>query len=108
MRKFWFIYPAKALVIFPGGFGTLDELMEVLTLVQTDKIKKEMKVVVYDENYWKKVINFDALVEFGTISKEDLKLFDFCNDINEAFDIITGHFKKYYLKNGADKKRLLK
>lgn len=98
MRKFWFVYPAKALIIFPGGFGTLDELMEVLTLIQTGKIKKEMKVVVYDEAYWKKVINFDSLVEFGTISKEDLKIFDFCNTIDEVFDKITKHLKKNYLK----------
>ncbi|MFH1525206.1 MAG: TIGR00730 family Rossman fold protein, partial [Bacteroidota bacterium] len=82
MRKFWFIYLAKALIVFPGGFGTLDELMEVLTLMQTGKIKKEMKVIVYDEHYWKKVLNFDALIEFGTISKSDLKLFDFCNTVD--------------------------
>ena len=97
MRKFWFVYPAKALIIFPGGFGTLDELMEVLTLIQTGKIKKEMKVVVYDEAYWKKVINVEALVEFGTISREDLKIFDFCNSVDEVYEKITTHLKKHYL-----------
>ncbi|MFA3783922.1 LOG family protein [Melioribacteraceae bacterium 4301-Me] len=97
MRKFWFVYLAKALIVFPGGFGTLDEFMEVLTLVQTKKIKKEMKVIVYDEKYWREIINFDALVKHGTISKKDLRLFDFCNSVDEAFEKITTHFKKYYL-----------
>mgnify|MGYP002639584670 CR=1 FL=1 len=97
MRKFWFTYLAKALIVFPGGFGTLDEMMEVITLIQTDKIKKEMKVIVYDENYWKQVLNMYKLVEFGTISKSDLKLFDFCNTVDEMFDKITNHFKKHYL-----------
>lgn len=97
MRKLWFIYLAKALIVFPGGFGTMDELMEVLTLVQTKKITKKMKVIIYDENYWRDVINFDALIEHGTISKEDMKLFDFCNTIDEAFEKITNHFKKYFL-----------
>lgn len=107
MRKLWFIYLAKALIVFPGGFGTMDELMEVLTLVQTKKITKKMKVIIYDENYWKEVINFDALIEHGTISKEDMKLFDFCNTIDDAFDKITNHFKKYFLNknnNNGNKK----
>ncbi len=97
MRKFWLVYLAKSLVVFPGGFGTLDELMEVLTLIQTGKIKKEMKVVIYDEKYWRKVINFDALVELGTISKGDLKLFDFCNTVDDAFLSIKTHFERNYL-----------
>lgn len=98
MRKFWFVYLAKALIVFPGGFGTLDEFMEVLTLMQTEKIKKNMKVIIYDEKYWKKIINFDNLVEFGTVSKKDLKLFDFCNSIDDVFKKVTDHFEKYYLK----------
>ena len=97
MRKFWFTYLAKALIVFPGGFGTLDEMMEVITLMQTNKIKKEMKVIVYDEYYWKQVINMDKLVEFGTISKSDFKLFDFCNSVDEMFEKVTTHFQKYYL-----------
>ena len=97
MRKFWFTYLAKALIVFPGGFGTLDEMMEVITLMQTDKIKKEMKVIVYDEFYWKQILNMDKLVEFGTISKSDFKLFDFCNSVDEMFEKITSHFHKYYL-----------
>jgi uncharacterized protein (TIGR00730 family) len=98
MRKFWFMYLAKALIAFPGGFGTLDELMEVLTLVQTGKIKKPMKIIVYGEQYWKQLINFDHLIEMGTINKSDMKLFDFCNTVDEAFDKIKSHFEKYYLK----------
>jgi uncharacterized protein (TIGR00730 family) len=98
IRKFWFMYLAKALIAFPGGFGTLDELMEVLTLVQTGKIKKPMKIIVYGEEYWKQLINFDHLIEMGTISKSDMKLFDFCNSVDEAFDKIKFHFEKYYLK----------
>ncbi len=97
MRKFWFVYLAKALIVFPGGFGTLDEMMEVITLMQTKKIKKEMKVIVYDEEYWKQVINIEKLLEFGTISKSDLKLFDYCNSVDEMFEKITSHFHKHYL-----------
>jgi hypothetical protein len=97
MRKFWLVYLAKALIVFPGGFGTLDELMEVITLMQTGKIKKQMKVIIYDEKFWKEVINLDALIEFGTISAKDLKLFDFCNTVDEAFGVITSHFKEHYL-----------
>jgi len=98
MRKFWFMYLAKALIAFPGGFGTLDELMEVLTLVQTGKIKKEMKIIVYGEEYWKQLINFDHLIKMGTISKSDMKLFDFCNSVDEAFDKIKLHFEKFYIR----------
>ena len=99
MRKFWFVYLAKALIIFPGGFGTLDELMEVLTLVQTEKLGKNLKVVVYDEKFWKRVINFDALVETGTISADDLELFSFCNSVDEAFEEITSYLAENYLNN---------
>ena len=108
MRKFWFMYLAKALVVFPGGFGTLDEMMELLTLVQTDKIKKEMKIIVYDEKYWKSIINFDALIEYGMINSKDMKLLTFCNPVDDAFTEITEHFKKHYLKNGIKKKNLAK
>ena len=98
MRKFWFVYLAKALIVFPGGFGTLDEFMEVLTLMQTKKIKKDMKVIIYDEKFWKQIINFDKLIEFGTVSKSDMKLFDFCSTVDEVFNKVTGHFEKFYLK----------
>ncbi len=99
MRKFWFVYLAKALVAFPGGFGTMDELMEVMTLIQTQKITKPIKIIVYGENYWREILNFDALIAHGMISKEDLKLFDFVSNVDEAFEKITTHFMKHYLKN---------
>lgn len=97
MRKFWFVYLAKALIAFPGGFGTMDELMEVLTLIQTKKVRKKICILVYDKNYWNEIINFDALLSNGMISANDKKLIEFCNDVDEAFNKITTHFKKYYL-----------
>ncbi|PKL83817.1 MAG: TIGR00730 family Rossman fold protein [Ignavibacteriae bacterium HGW-Ignavibacteriae-3] len=99
MRKFWFAFLAKALVAFPGGFGTLDEMMEVITLIQTGKLSKPLKVIVYGEKYWREVMNFEALIEHGMISKEDLKIFDFCSTVDEAFEKITSHFKKHYANN---------
>ena len=97
MRKFWFIYPAKALVIFPGGYGTLDELFEVLTLLQTRKIKKKMLVLIYGSEYWKKIVNFDAMVEYGVIDKDDLKLFKFVDTPIEAFEYLKNELTKHYL-----------
>jgi uncharacterized protein (TIGR00730 family) len=104
MRKFWFAYLAKALVAFPGGFGTMDELFEILTLVQTEKIKKKLLIVVYDEKYWKKIVNFDALVDNCVISKNDLNLFSFCNNVDEAFNLVKKHFETHYLKTEKDVK----
>ncbi len=98
MRKFWFAYLAKCLIVFPGGFGTMDEFFEMLTLVQTSKIKKKMLLVVYDEKYWRNIINFDGLVENGTINKSDLSLLTFCNSVDEAFKCIVKHFDKHYLR----------
>jgi uncharacterized protein (TIGR00730 family) len=88
MRKFWFAYPAKALVVFPGGFGTLDEMFEILTLVQTQKLAKKITVLLYGSQYWKEVLNFDALVKWGTISPEDLNLFQYADDPEVAFDLL--------------------
>ena len=102
MRKFWFVYLAKALVVFPGGFGTMDELMEVLTLLQTTKVKKRVAVVMYGEEYWKKVIDFDALVLHGMVSREDLKLFRFMESPKEAFAYLKGFLSATYLKNGSN------
>jgi predicted Rossmann-fold nucleotide-binding protein len=96
MRKFWFVYPAKALVVFPGGFGTMDELMELLTLLQTDKIKKKVAVVVYGSDYWHRVINFDEMVNHGVISKEDLKLFKFLDTPEEAFEYLKKFLTREY------------
>ncbi len=98
MRKFWFLYLAKALVVFPGGFGTLDELMELLTLIQTEKIRKKVPVVVYDKKFWNKIINFDQLVKMGTISKEDMKLFYMTDSIDDAYKYLTKEIVKAHLK----------
>lgn len=97
MRKFWFIYLAKALVVFPGGFGTMDEMWEVLTLIQTGKLQKKMPVVLYGEDYWKKVINFDFMVEEGTINREDLDLFKFANTPQEAFEYLRDKLTEIFL-----------
>ena len=85
VRKFWLAYLAKALIIFPGGFGTLDEMMEILTLVQTEKITKSMPIILFGSSYWKGIINFQALADWGMISPEDLDLFTFCDTPEEAF-----------------------
>lgn len=98
MRKFWFSYLSKALVVFPGGFGTFDELFEILTLVQTEKIRKKLGIVIYDEKYWKSVVNFEALIEQGVINEADLKLFHFCNDVDTAFNVIREHLEKNFLR----------
>jgi uncharacterized protein (TIGR00730 family) len=97
MRKFWFAYPAKALVVFPGGFGTLDELFEMLTLAQTQKLAKKIVTVLYGREYWSEVINFDALIKHGTISAQDLELFQWADDPQTAFDILKSGLTKHYL-----------
>jgi uncharacterized protein (TIGR00730 family) len=99
MRKFWFAYLAKALIVFPGGFGTMDEFFEIMTLVQTGKIKKKLLMVVYDEKYWRNIINLENLHNNGMINKEDLNLFSFCNTVDEAFNLITKHFEENYLND---------
>lgn len=101
MRKFWFLYLAKAVVFFPGGFGTLDEMFEILTLVQTQKVKKHLPLVLYGSEYWNKVVNFDALVEFGAINPEDLELFKICDSVDEAFDYLTAELSTYGLSEPA-------
>jgi uncharacterized protein (TIGR00730 family) len=88
MRKFWFAYLAKALVVFPGGFGTMDELFEILTLVQTKKLAKKITIILYGSEFWKEVINFDALVKYGTISAADLALFQFADTPEAALEIL--------------------
>jgi uncharacterized protein (TIGR00730 family) len=104
MRKFWFAYLAKALVIFPGGFGTVDELFEILTLAQTDKLAKKILVVIYGSEYWRRVINFDAFVEAGTVSPEDLNLFKFVDNPEEAFEFLREGLTQYHL-GGPPKKQ---
>ncbi len=98
MRKFWFAYPAKALVAFPGGFGTLDELCELLTLAQTQKLAKKIVILLYGRKYWNDVLNFDALVDWGTISPADLELFRFADDPQEAFEMLKTDLEHFYLK----------
>jgi uncharacterized protein (TIGR00730 family) len=88
MRKFWFAYMAKALVVFPGGFGTMDELFEILTLAQTKKLAKKMTIVLYGSTFWKEVVNFEALVKYGTISPQDMDLFHFADSPEAALEIL--------------------
>jgi uncharacterized protein (TIGR00730 family) len=99
MRKFWFAYLAKALVIFPGGFGTLDELFEILTLVQTKKVEKPLSIVIYGTEYWKEVLNFDAMVSHHMINKEDMKLFTFADTPEFAFELLKKGLTKNYLQD---------
>ena len=97
MRKFWFAYLAKALVIFPGGFGTLDEMFEILTLAQTRKLSKKMLVVLYGNEYWDAILNFKPLVEWGAIEPGDLKLLTRVNTPQEAFENLRDYLIKYHM-----------
>src|SRR5579863_5761129 len=103
MRKFWFAYLAKALVIFPGGFGTMDELFEILTLAQTRKLAKKILVVIYGSEYWNKILNFQAFVDAGTISPEDLNQFKIVDTPEDAFEFLRDGLSKYHL-GGTPKK----
>jgi uncharacterized protein (TIGR00730 family) len=99
MRKYWFAYLAKALVVFPGGFGTLDELFEILTLAQTEKLAKKIIVLIYGKEYWNKVLNLDALVDSGTISPGDKDLFCFVDTPEEGFEMLKEGLIKYHLQS---------
>jgi uncharacterized protein (TIGR00730 family) len=96
MRKFWFAYLSKALVIFPGGFGTLDELFEILTLAQTQKLAKKILVVIYGSEYWKRLINFDVMIDAGTIAASDLDLFHMADSPEEGFEFLREGLTKYH------------
>jgi len=98
VRKFWFFYLAKALVAFPGGFGTMDEVFELLTLVQTRKTRKYMPIVLYGSEYWGRVLNFEALVEAGTVDAADLKIFRTVDDVDSAFEFLKKELTEHYLK----------
>jgi hypothetical protein len=97
MRKFWFAYLAKALVIFPGGFGTLDEMFEILTLAQTRKLSKKLLVILYGSDYWNQVFQLEPLAEWGAINEEDLKLMCPVDTVPEAFDQLTTFLKKHHM-----------
>ena len=103
MRKFWFAYLAKAMVAFPGGFGTLDELFETLTLVQTGKMRKPMPIVLFGKSYWDEVINFDALVRHGTIDAKDVNLVHRTDSVDDAYDWLVPQLTKYALDNPGAK-----
>lgn len=88
MRKLWFSHLARALVVFPGGFGTLDEMMEILTLSQTRKLDRAIEVVLYGADYWREIVNFEALVRYGMIDAADLGLFHFADDPRASLSIL--------------------
>ncbi len=96
LRKFWFVYLAKALVVFPGGFGTLDELFEILTLVQTGKTSTPRPIVLYGREFWEQAVNWDALVEWDVIDRQDLDLFRVVDSVDEAFAFLTTELTQRY------------
>jgi uncharacterized protein (TIGR00730 family) len=98
MRKFWFAYLAKALVIFPGGFGTCDELFEILTLVQTDKLSKKIGVILYGSDYWDQVLSFGPMAEWGAIAEADLDLLQRADSPSDAFERLQGHLIAHHLE----------
>jgi uncharacterized protein (TIGR00730 family) len=105
MRKYWFAYLAKALVVFPGGFGTLDELFELLTLAQTKKLAKKMTVVIYGSSYWRKVINLELLAEKGAIGVSDLDLFQFADTPEEAFALLKAGLTENHLESEYEREQ---
>ncbi len=106
MRKLWFAYLSKALVVFPGGFGTLDEMFEILTLAQTQKLAKKITVVIYGPEYWKKVFNLDVLVDTGAISPKDIELFQFADTPEQAFAMLRQGLTENYLVEEAAEGKL--
>ena len=98
MRKFWFVYLAKAAVFFPGGFGTLDELFEILTMLQTGKMRKRVPVVLFGTEYWNAAFDLDKLARFGTIDADDLKLIHRTDSVDDAFDYLTRELTEYSLE----------
>jgi len=98
-RKFWFAYLAKAIIAMPGGVGTLDELFETLTLMQTGKIRKKVPIVLYGKEFWDRVVDFQALVDFGTINAEDLDLFYRADSVDDAFEYLTSELTAHHLSD---------
>jgi hypothetical protein len=97
MRKFWFAYLAKALVVFPGGFGTLDELFEILTLMQTEKLAKQIQIVLYGTDYWNRIIDFEPLAEWGAIAPADIALLERADTPQDAFELLKAHLTRHHL-----------
>ncbi|MGA2989711.1 MAG: TIGR00730 family Rossman fold protein [Candidatus Korobacteraceae bacterium] len=104
MRKLWFAYLAKALVIFPGGFGTLDELFEILTLAQTQKLAKQITVLIYGKEYWSRVLNLEALADAGAISPDDIQLFHYVSTPEEGFAILRDSLTRHHLNVPAGRR----
>jgi len=98
MRKLWFAQIAKALIVFPGGFGTMDELWEMLTLLQTGKLPKHNIILIYGRKYWDEVLNWQALVNHGTINEDEYKMLQFADTVDEAFDHIRAGLEKYHME----------
>lgn len=106
MRKYWFSYLAKAMVVMPGGFGTFDEFMEVVTLVQTLKIKKRLPIVLFGMEYWDEVIRFEPMVKYGTISPEDLNLFYRTDSVDDAYNYLVRELETHVLGKGSSSEYL--
>jgi predicted Rossmann-fold nucleotide-binding protein len=98
MRKFWVAYLAKALVIFPGGFGTLDEMFEILTLMQTEKLEKRIQVILYGSEYWNPVLNLEPMADWGAISERDVHLLRRADSPQEAFELMRAHLTEHHLE----------
>ncbi len=105
MRKYWFAYLAKALVVFPGGFGTLDEMFELLTLAQTKKLAKKITILIYGTEYWKQMINLELLVEKGAIAPADLELFEFADTPEDAFRILKNGLTENHLESDYEREQ---
>ena len=98
MRKFWFAYLAKALVIFPGGFGTLDEMFEILTLMQTEKLAKQIQIILYGSEYWDPILHFGPMLEWGAIGPDDPALIQRANTPEAAFELLKSHLTTHHLE----------
>lgn len=97
MRKLWFAQMAKALIVFPGGFGTMDELWEMLTLMQTGKVSSRHLILIYGRKYWNRVVNWRHMVRSGTVSEKEFKMLQFTDTVDDAFDHVRGEMEKYHL-----------
>src|SRR6266853_496312 len=98
MRKLWFAQIAKALIVFPGGFGTMDELWEMMTLLQTGKLPKDNLILIYGKKYWDEVLNWKAMVRWGTINEAEYKLLQFADNVDDAFEVIRSGLEKYHME----------